>query len=61
MRTVARDHVPSHLPVGVDAVEMAVDYSQRQIDEATTWAAVGRSADFAEPYPVQLPPDVEPS
>lgn len=61
VRTVARDHVPSHLPVGVDAVEMAVDYSQRQIDEATTWAAVGRSADFAEPYPVQLPPDVEPS
>ncbi len=61
VRTVARDHVPSHLLVGVDAVEMAVDYSQRQIDEATTWAAVGRSADFAEPYPVQLPPDVEPS
>jgi hypothetical protein len=36
---------------------MALDYSQRQLAEATEWAAVSRSADFAEPYPVELPPD----
>ncbi len=59
VRTVARHHVPSHLLVGVNAVEMAIEYSQRQIDEATAWAAVGRSADFAESYPVPLPPDGE--
>jgi hypothetical protein len=61
VKTVAREHPPTHLLVGVNAVEMALAYSQRQIDEATEWAAVGRSADFAEPYPVELPPDVAPS
>jgi hypothetical protein len=40
---------------------MALDYSQRQLAEATEWSAVSRSADFAEPYPVELPPDAAPS
>jgi NAD(P)-dependent dehydrogenase (short-subunit alcohol dehydrogenase family) len=53
-----REHPPTHLLVGVNAVEMALAYSQRQINEASAWALVGRSADFAEPYPAQLPPDV---
>ena len=53
-----RQHPPTHLLVGVNAVEMALDYSQRQIEEATAWAAVGRSADFSEPFPVAFPPDV---
>jgi hypothetical protein len=34
---------------------MALDYSRRQLDQATAWQAVSRSADFAEPYPVALP------
>jgi NAD(P)-dependent dehydrogenase (short-subunit alcohol dehydrogenase family) len=46
---------PSHLPLGVNATEMSLDYSRRQIDEATAWEAVSRSADFGQPYPVDLP------
>jgi NAD(P)-dependent dehydrogenase (short-subunit alcohol dehydrogenase family) len=59
VRTVAREHPPTHLLVGVNAVEMAGDYSRRQLEEVTAWADVGRSADFAEPYPVELPPDID--
>jgi NAD(P)-dependent dehydrogenase (short-subunit alcohol dehydrogenase family) len=53
-----RQHVPSNLLLGVNAVTMALDYSQRQLAEATEWSAVSRSADFAEPYPAEPPPDV---
>ena len=52
-----RTQVPSHLLLGVNAVEMALDYSERQLAEATTWATVGRSADFAEAYPATFPPE----
>jgi NAD(P)-dependent dehydrogenase (short-subunit alcohol dehydrogenase family) len=52
-----RSNVPSHLLLGVNAVEMALDYSHRQLAEATSWESVSRSADFAEPYPAALPPD----
>jgi NAD(P)-dependent dehydrogenase (short-subunit alcohol dehydrogenase family) len=52
-----REHPPTHLLVGVNAVDMAIDYSQRQLQEATQWAAIGRSADFGQPFPVALPPD----
>ncbi len=55
--TVKRRHVPSHLLVGVNAVDMAIDYSQRQLDEARRWADVGRSADFGQPFPVAYPVD----
>jgi hypothetical protein len=53
--------LPSHLLLGVTAVTMALDYSQQQLAEATEWSAVSRSADFAESYPVELPPDSAPS
>ncbi|MEV8092311.1 SDR family NAD(P)-dependent oxidoreductase, partial [Streptomyces nigra] len=56
VRTVQRGDTPSHLLLGVDAVNLALDYSRRQLTEAETWEAVSRSADFAEPYPVELPP-----
>jgi len=59
VKTVARAHPPTHLLVGVNAVEMALGYSRRQLEEATTWSDVGRSADFEQPYPVALPPDVD--
>ncbi|MFI5959975.1 SDR family NAD(P)-dependent oxidoreductase [Cryptosporangium sp. NPDC051539] len=52
-----RKNPPSHLPVGVNAVEMARAYSERQLAESAAWATVGRSADFAEPYPADFPPD----
>jgi NAD(P)-dependent dehydrogenase (short-subunit alcohol dehydrogenase family) len=57
VRAVKRDNPPSHLLVGVNAVEMALAYSRHQIDEAGAWEAVSRSADFAEPYPAEEPSD----
>jgi NAD(P)-dependent dehydrogenase (short-subunit alcohol dehydrogenase family) len=54
-----REHPPTHLLVGVNAVEMAIDYSRRQLQEATQWGAVGRSADFGQPFPVPFPADVQ--
>ncbi len=56
VRTVRRGEVPNHLLLGVDAVNLALDYSRRQLAEAGAWEAVSRSADFAESYPVELPP-----
>jgi NAD(P)-dependent dehydrogenase (short-subunit alcohol dehydrogenase family) len=55
VRTVKGGDIPSHLPLGVNAVEMALDYSRRQVDEATAWQAVSRSADFGRPYPADRP------
>ncbi|GGQ87414.1 SDR family NAD(P)-dependent oxidoreductase [Kitasatospora griseola] len=55
VRTVKRGDAPSHLLLGVNAVTMALDWSRRQLAEATAWEQVSRSADFAEPYPVELP------
>ncbi|MEV5172309.1 SDR family NAD(P)-dependent oxidoreductase [Streptomyces flaveolus] len=60
VRTVGREQIPSHLPLGVNAVTMALDYSRRQLAEATAWEKVSRSADFGEPYPVELPPEPRP-
>ena len=57
VQVVKRDNVPSHLLLGATAVEMALDYSRRQIDEASAWENVSRSADFAEPYPAEFPAD----
>jgi NAD(P)-dependent dehydrogenase (short-subunit alcohol dehydrogenase family) len=57
VRAVKRDNPPSHLLVGVNAVEMAQAYSRHQIDEAGAWEAVSRSADFTEAYPAEEPVD----
>ncbi len=57
VRAVKRDNPPSHLLLGVTAVEMALDYSRQQLAEASAWEKVSRSADYAEPYPAQFPPD----
>jgi NAD(P)-dependent dehydrogenase (short-subunit alcohol dehydrogenase family) len=56
VQAVKRDDPPSHLLLGVTAVEMALDYSRRQLAEATAWESVSRSADYAEPYPGEFPP-----
>jgi NAD(P)-dependent dehydrogenase (short-subunit alcohol dehydrogenase family) len=58
VNTVKRDNPPSHLLLGVNAVEMALDYSRRQLAEATAWENISRSADYAEPYAAAYPPDV---
>ena len=55
VRVARRGNPPSHLLLGVTAVDMALDYSRRQLAEASEWEKVGRSADYAEPYPVELP------
>ncbi|MFI7606434.1 SDR family NAD(P)-dependent oxidoreductase [Micromonospora sp. NPDC049366] len=57
VRMMDRRDLPSHLPIGALAAQMALDYSRRQIDEASTWEQVSRSADFEQPYPVDLPPE----
>ena len=51
---------PSHLLLGVNAVEMALDYSRRQLAEASAWEKVSRSADYAEPYPPSSRPTSRP-
>jgi NAD(P)-dependent dehydrogenase (short-subunit alcohol dehydrogenase family) len=55
VQVARRDNPPSHLLLGVTAVEMALDYSRRQLAEASEWEKVSRSADYAESYPVELP------
>ena len=60
VQAVKRHDPPSHLLLGVNAVELAIAYSRHQIDEATTWEAVSRSADYAEPYPAEQPLDKAP-
>jgi NAD(P)-dependent dehydrogenase (short-subunit alcohol dehydrogenase family) len=57
VQVVKRDNLPSHLLLGVNAANMALDYSRRQIDEASAWENVSRSADFVEPYPAESPAD----
>jgi NAD(P)-dependent dehydrogenase (short-subunit alcohol dehydrogenase family) len=57
VQAVKRESVPSHLLLGVNAVEMGLAYSRRQLEQAEAWELVGRSADYAEPYPAPMPPD----
>jgi NAD(P)-dependent dehydrogenase (short-subunit alcohol dehydrogenase family) len=59
VQAVKRDNPPGHLLLGVNAVEMSLDYSRRQLAEATQWESVSRSADYAEPYPADFPPETE--
>lgn len=61
VEAAGRDNPPSHLLLGVNAVEMAQDYSRRQLAETAAWEKVSRSADFAEPYPAPFPPDEAPA
>jgi NAD(P)-dependent dehydrogenase (short-subunit alcohol dehydrogenase family) len=55
VRVAKRGNPPSHLLLGVNAVEMALGYSRGQVAEASEWEKVSRSADYAEPYPAELP------
>jgi NAD(P)-dependent dehydrogenase (short-subunit alcohol dehydrogenase family) len=55
VRLTRRDDLPYHLPLGVNAVEGSIRQDELLLAEDRKWAAVGRSADFAEPYPVEFP------
>jgi NAD(P)-dependent dehydrogenase (short-subunit alcohol dehydrogenase family) len=57
VRISRRTDIPYHLPLGVNAVEGSIWSDERLLAEDRKWRAVGRSADFAEPYPVDFPPD----
>jgi NAD(P)-dependent dehydrogenase (short-subunit alcohol dehydrogenase family) len=50
-----RDDLPTNLPLGVNAAEMTAAQDRRLLESDLRWAAVSRSADFAEPFPVELP------
>jgi NAD(P)-dependent dehydrogenase (short-subunit alcohol dehydrogenase family) len=56
VRLSRRADVPYHLPLGVIAIEGAIRQDESLLAEGREWAAVARSADFAEPFPVDLPP-----
>ena len=58
VRVLKRQHLPTHLLLGVHAAQAAQDYSRSQIAEASTWAETSRSADYLQTYPVPLPDDV---
>ena len=55
VRVVKHPRLPSHLLLGSYAASAAIDYSKGQIEEAEKWVDVSRSADFKQPYPVDLP------
>jgi NAD(P)-dependent dehydrogenase (short-subunit alcohol dehydrogenase family) len=57
VRMSRRTHVPYHLPLGVNAAEYSLQHDERLLAEDRRWRAVSRSADFAEAYPVDFPPD----
>lgn len=56
VRLSRRADVPYHLPLGVIAIEGVIRQDESLLAEDREWAAVARSADFAEPFPVDLPP-----
>ncbi len=55
VRVVKGEKLPTHLLLGVMAVHLAQDYSGRQIAQAEAWRELSVSADFGQPYPVELP------
>jgi NAD(P)-dependent dehydrogenase (short-subunit alcohol dehydrogenase family) len=57
VRIIQREQLPTHLLLGVMAVDLAQNYSRRQIVEAEAWQQVSHSADFGQPYPVEHPDD----
>jgi NAD(P)-dependent dehydrogenase (short-subunit alcohol dehydrogenase family) len=58
VRMSRHEDVPYHLPLGVNAAEGSIRLDERLLADDLKWRAVSRSADFAEPYPVEFPPAV---
>ncbi|MBU8812782.1 SDR family NAD(P)-dependent oxidoreductase [Mycolicibacterium goodii] len=57
VRMTRHNDIPYHLPLGVNAVEGSIRQDEFLLEQDRKWAAVGRSADFAESYPVGFPSD----
>lgn len=57
VRLVRQENLPTHLLLGATAVDMAVDYSRRQLAEAEAWRDVSTSADSGGPFSVEFPMD----
>jgi NAD(P)-dependent dehydrogenase (short-subunit alcohol dehydrogenase family) len=57
VRIAKRRDIPYHLPLGVTAAEWSIRHDEQLLAQDRKWLAVSRSADFAEPYPAQFPPD----
>jgi NAD(P)-dependent dehydrogenase (short-subunit alcohol dehydrogenase family) len=58
VRVAKRRDIPRNLPLGVNATEGSIRLDQERLAEDRKWSAVSRSADFAESYPVEFPPDI---
>ncbi len=57
VQVAKRRDIPFHLPLGVTAAEWSIRHDEQLLAEDRKWRAVSRSADFAEPYPAEFPPD----
>ena len=57
VQVAKRRDIPYHLPLGVTAAEASIRLDEQLLAEDRKWRAVSRSADFAEPYPADFPPD----
>lgn len=57
VQVARRRDIPYHLPLGVTAAQMSVRLDEQLLAEDRRWAPVSRSADFAEPFPPEFPPD----
>jgi NAD(P)-dependent dehydrogenase (short-subunit alcohol dehydrogenase family) len=57
VRVAKRHDIPYHLPLGVTAAEWSIRLDEQLLAQDRKWRAVSRSADFAEPYPAEFPPD----
>ena len=57
VRVAKRRDIPYHLPLGVTAAEASIRLDEQLLAQDRKWRAVSRSADFAEPYPAEFPPD----
>ena len=57
VRIAKRRDIPYHLPLGVTAAEWSIRHDEQLLAQDRKWRGVSRSADFAEPYPAQFPPD----
>ncbi|MFE2248088.1 SDR family NAD(P)-dependent oxidoreductase [Streptomyces lavendulae] len=57
VRMAKRRDIPTNLALGVMASEGSVAQDRRLLVQDEKWSTVGRSADFAEAYPVDFPAD----
>ncbi|MER6197307.1 SDR family NAD(P)-dependent oxidoreductase [Streptomyces sp. NPDC001586] len=57
VRMAKRRDIPTNLALGVMASEASLAQDRRLLAQDEKWSTIGRSADFAEAYPVDFPAD----